>query len=696
MKKIDAEDALAKSADVVAANVDQLKVLFPEAVKEGKIDFDVLKQLLGGTVDEREERYGLNWHGKRRARQLALTPSTGTLRPCPEESVDWDTTQNLMIEGDNLEVLKLLQKSYGRGGGQIKVIYIDPPYNTGKDFVYPDDFRDNIRNYLELTGQMAADRRVSSNTEASGRFHTDWLNSLYPRIKVAASLLRSDGVLLISIDDKEEANLRLLCDDVFGPENFIATLVWEKGRKNDAKLFSSGHEYMLIYAKSLSTLRDKRSVWREEKPGAREIWDKYTELRSTHGGNDKAIEADLQAWYSDLPKTHPSKKWSRYKRVDRNGPWRDRDISWPGGGGPTYDVIHPVTGKPCAVPEAGWRFTDPQEMQRQIKLGLVEFRADHTEPPFRKAHIKPVPDELDDTADEDGGEEDTESEEEFATQVRGTYFYKQSQPAVKMLRALMGKVFNNPKDHEELAKLIDYVTSSDPTAKILDFYAGSGTTGHSVMELNARDGGNRQYILVQLPEPLSSTKKEQKAAAAFCEKLKRPANIAELTKERLRRSALKVKESSPSAPCDLGFRVFKLDSSNIRAWDPRRDDIAGTLDESVEHLKTDRTEKDILTELLLKLGLELTVPTEEKKIAGKTVYNIGAGTLMACLDTKIAAKDVEKLAHGIADWHKELAPAGETVVVFRDSAFADDVAKTNLTAILAQAREDRPMIVRSL
>jgi adenine-specific DNA-methyltransferase len=241
MKKLTAEDMETKSPDLVADNIERLKVLFPEAFIEGKIDFEVLKQLLGGGVDEREEKYGLNWHGKRRARQLALTPSAGTLRPCPEDSVDWDTTQNLMIEGDNLEVLKLLQKSYA---GKVKVIYIDPPYNRGKDFVYPDNFQDNTTNYLELTEQVEGGKKISSNTEASGRFHTDWLNMMYPRLKLARNLLAKDGLMLISIDDGEVSSIRKICDEIFGPENFEATLVWEGGRKNDARRVSVGHDYI--------------------------------------------------------------------------------------------------------------------------------------------------------------------------------------------------------------------------------------------------------------------------------------------------------------------------------------------------------------------------------------------------------------------------------------------------------------------
>jgi len=250
MKKLTAEDPQAKSADIVAENIECLKAIFPDAVTEGGINFDVLKQLLGGAVEEREEKYGLNWHGKRAARRLALTPSLGTLRPCPDESIDWDTTQNLMIEGDNLEVLKLLQKSYA---GRVKLIYIDPPYNTGKEFVYPDDYQDNIRNYLELTGQVDANgRKMGSNTESSGRFHTDWLNMMYPLLRLARSLLRDDGILVVSIDDNEIDRLRAICAEVFGEENFAAQICVQsnpRGRQSDT-FFATVHEYLLVYARS--------------------------------------------------------------------------------------------------------------------------------------------------------------------------------------------------------------------------------------------------------------------------------------------------------------------------------------------------------------------------------------------------------------------------------------------------------------
>ncbi|MGA4475945.1 site-specific DNA-methyltransferase [Ectopseudomonas chengduensis] len=690
MQKIDAQSPEAHSADLKAENLDKLKALFPELITEGPngvaVNQDVLKQLVGdATVTDADEKYGLNWHGKRAARQLALTPSTGTLLPCPNESVDWDTTQNLMIEGDNLEVLKLLQKSYA---GKVKLIYIDPPYNTGKDFVYPDNFQDNINNYLELTGQIQSGAKISSNTESSGRFHTDWLNMIYPRIKLSRNLLTQDGVILVSIDENEIENLLQLMNEIYGEENFISCLTWEKSRKNDAKFFSNGHEYIAVYAKSQSHLREKRITWREEKPGAREIWDKYLELRSVHPQDDHLIEEALQTWFSELPKTHPSKKWSRYKRVDKHGPWRDDNISWPGGGGPTYDVIHPKTGLPCKVPERGWIFSTPEEMQRRIDAGVVEFREDHTEPPFRKSHIRPIPLETEEiTPDEDTDDSEIDdNDEELATQVRGSYFYKQSQVSVKYLRELFGKkVFNNPKDVDEITRLISYTTGDDPKALIMDFFAGSGTTGESVMRLNAGDNGARKYILIQLPEPLDASKKEQKSAAKFCDEIGKPRLITSLTCERLRRAGKLILSNHSDAQIDIGFRLLKLGTSNIRAWNPTASDLKKEMFEHENHILPDRHETDILTELLLKLGLDLCVPIEQQQIAGKTVHSIGGGVLLACLTEQITRDQVEDLAQGIVAWHKAQAPASDSTCVFRDSAFADDIAKTNLAAILNQA-----------
>jgi len=509
---------------------------------------------------------------------------------------------------------------------------------------------------------------------------------IYPRIKLAHGLLTIDGAILVSIDEHEITNLRRVMDEIFGEENFISCVTWEKARKNDAKFFSNGHEYVVVYAKSQAYLREKQAVWREEKPGAREIWEQYLILRKKHLDQYSLIENAIQKWYADLPKGHPSKKWSRYKRVDQHGPWRDDNISWPGGGGPTYDVLHPKTGLACKVPERGWIFSTSAEMQRQIKAGVVEFREDHTEPPFRKSHIRPIPMEIGNVDTDDLADDaDIEEDEELATQVRGSYFYKQSQVSVKYLRSLFGtKVFNNPKDVDEIARLLRYTTSDDPTALVLDFFAGSGTTGEAVMRLNNDDGGKRRYVLVQLPELLDPSDKEQAVAARFCDEIGKPRNIAELTRERLRRAAKQIKAKNSDGGIDLGFRLFKLDTSNIRAWNPDRDNLEKTLLDHEQHILSGRTEADIVYELLLKLGLDLCVPMESRSIAGKTVGSIGGGVLMTCLTDKITRDCVEPLAQGIVAWHKELAPAGDTTCIFRDSAFADDVAKTNLAVILEQ------------
>lgn len=309
MKKLTQNDPETRSLDGVAENIRRLKALFPELVTEGPngaaVNVDVLKALVGdATVTDADEKYGLNWHGKRRARQLALTPSTGTLRPCPEDSVDWDTTQNLMIEGDNLEVLKLLQKSYA---GKVKLIYIDPPYNTGKDFVYPDDFKDSIKNYLELTGQVEGGRKISSNTEASGRFHTDWLNMMYPRLKCAHGLLTRDGAIFVSCDETEQARLRLMMDEVFGGENFVADMVWAAGRKNDSRLISVSHEYIVCYARDKGFLTAEKIEWRQRKKGLDEIYAHYERLKKEYGTNYQAISDALKGWYQNLPDNHPAK-----------------------------------------------------------------------------------------------------------------------------------------------------------------------------------------------------------------------------------------------------------------------------------------------------------------------------------------------------------------------------------------------------
>ncbi|MDP9067407.1 MAG: site-specific DNA-methyltransferase [Actinomycetota bacterium] len=659
---------------VVAEKTRELGRLFPEVVTEGGlIDFDRLRLALGDDLDVGKERYGMSWPGKADCFRTIQAPSLATLRPAPGESVGFDSTENLIIEGDNLEVLKLMQKSYL---GKIKMIYIDPPYNTGNDFIYPDDYAESLKTYLQYTGQVDAEgTRFSTNTDRTGRFHSNWLRMMYPRLYLARNLLKEEGVLLVSIDDAELDNLRKLGSEVFGEENLVAALVWEKGRKNDAKLFSVGHEYMLVYAKSLEKLREVDTVWREEKPGAREIWEEYLRLRAAHGDSDEAVEKEIQRWFQSLPNSHPSKKWSRYRRIDEHGPWRDRDISWPGGDGPTYDVIHPITGQPCRVPERGWIYSSPAEMQRQIRLGLVVFRDDHTQPPFRKAHIRPIRQELEGEPDESAAGHE---EAELATQVRGSYFYKQSQVAVKYLRGLMGaKVFDNPKDHEEIAKLLDYILGDSRGELILDFFAGSGTTGEAVLRLNKSRGSQHRFILVQLPEPCDASSRSGKAALDMS-----LATIADITKERVRRVIDRLNEedsrnleAAAAGLPDRGFRVFKLAESNFQTWDASaatdEEALSEQLDLHVAHIREGRSDEDLLYEILLKSGFPLTTSVEEIKCADAVVHSIADGALFICLERNLSLDAIRAMA--------ELKPHR---VVCLDEGFAEnDQLKANAVQI---------------
>ncbi|MDW7758495.1 MAG: site-specific DNA-methyltransferase [Desulfuromonadales bacterium] len=651
MKKLTDDDPESKSPDLVAENIDRLKALFPELITEGPdgvaVNLDVLKSLVGDrTVTDAEEKYGLNWHGKRRARQLALTPSTGTLRPCPEDSVDWDTTQNLMIEGDNLEVLKLLQKSYA---GKVKLIYIDPPYNTGKDFVYPDNFQDSIKNYLELTGQVEGGSKMSSNTEASGRFHTDWLNMIYPRLKVARNLLREDGAIFISIDEKEIQNLRFVCGDIFGEECFVAAITVlcnPKGRSQD-KYFATNHEYVMVYSKSplpkgaFAIAKDDNQIeaeYPEEDDGGKY---RVLELRNTHREFGKHNRRNLF--------------YPLYANNDGEVFIEDDD------------GLHKVLPIWDDGFEGCWTW-DRNKAERDSEL-LVAREVNGRWKIYRKSYASGADRML------------------KTILLDKAYYTERGQKVFNSLFGTKAKLFQSPKSPYLLSQLFQTITSDSDV--ILDFFSGSGTTGHSVMAQNQADGAKRRYILTQLPESLDPKNIEQRATADYLSKLGKPLTITELTKERLRRAGAKIKADNPMFAGDLGFRVFKLASSNIRAWEPDRDKLTESLFDSVDHLKTDRTEQDILFELLLKLGLDLCVPIEIRQVVGAAkqaheIHSIGAGSLLVCLSPTIPHADVEPLALGLVDWHKQLNPAGETTVVFRDSAFADDVAKTNLAAILQQ------------
>ena len=622
MKRITANDPESASPDVAADNVAQLARLFPDAFTEGKVDFTVLRELLGGALDETEEKYGLHWHGKRRARRRALTPSTGTLRPCLDESVAWDSTRNLMIEGDNLEVLKLLQRSYTN---KVKLIYIDPPYNTGKDFVYRDNYRDGTTHYLKMTGQLDGNGgKLRSNTDASGRFHTNWLNMMYPRLKVARTLLREDGVLVASISDAEAHHLRAILDETLGPDNFLGCVMWNSTKSvTNTALISVSHTYNVIYARNRDHFVRNRSHFRLSENG------------------DGFANPDN----------------------DPRGPWK-ADPFQVGGERPNqmYPITNPNTGTVYRPnPGNSWK-NELEVFQRLLADNRIVFGVSGEAGPQRKRFL---------------------SEAEDRGKVAKTWWddVDTTTNATRAAKDLMGAdVFDNPKPVSLIRRFIQ-LGSHDPSDTIvLDFFAGSGTTAQAVIEQNEADRGNRRYVLVQFPEALDREKPEQKAAADYCERMKTRAALVELTKERLRRAGKAIEDES----VDAGFRVFKLDSSNIRAWEIDRADLAASLLEQVDHIKPDRSEDDLFYELLLKLGYDLCAPAERREIAGKHVYAVADGALVACLSESIKGSEVDELVLGMVAWRDEMEQADDLTVVFRDSAFEDDVAKTNAVEVLGQ------------
>jgi adenine-specific DNA-methyltransferase len=623
MEKIEPNDDHATSGSIVAENVAALRALFPEAFGEGGIKFDVLKQLLGGPMDEGDERYGLSWHGKKRARQIALTPSLGTLRPCPDESVDWEATKNVVIEGDNLEVLKLLRKSYA---GKVKLIYIDPPYNTGKDFVYPDDFADGVGNYLRITGQVGKDGgKITSNTESSGRFHTNWLNMMYPRLKVAKELLQDDGIVCVSLDDHEANTLRCICDEVFGAESFVGALTWVTTTQPDnigkARFgLQQNIEYVFMYSKRPRV--ELPDFILRTKSGA----PKYPHKGKLGACRFEIIERAFEGAYA-----RPTMRFDILGQPPRDGK------QWQIGREQATELE--ATGRLEVVDGIVKRAVYPED---EAGDGAGYF-------PFW-AHMEAV---------------------------------RTSQAGKAELTGLLGSGHgvDTVKPVSLLTELLCHLPAD---AMVVDFFAGSGTSGHAVMSQNATDGGTRRFVLVQLPEPLDSLNSRQQSSADFCDKLGKPRTLVEITKERLRRAGKKLKEENKLFQGDTGFRVFKLDTSNLKPWDPRPDDLPNAVTDWIENIRPGRTEEDLLHELLLKLGLDLCVPIDVRTIAGKTVHEIGAGTLIVCLDKLITRADVEPLGIGLVQWGKQLAPSGGTQFVFRDSAFVDDVAKTNLLETLLQ------------
>lgn len=603
------------SMNLEQANMDKLRAVFPECFAEGKLDIDKLLALCGEYIGNDFEKYKFEWKGKAECLKLAQKRSTGTLRPCPEESVDWETTQNLYIEGDNLEVLKLLQTAYYR---KVKMIYIDPPYNTGNDFVYADDFADPMARYKEVTQQT-----TKSNPETMGRFHTNWLNMMYPRLRLAANLLRDDGVIFISIDDNEVDNLKKLCNEVFGEENFLAQIVWEKRftRSNNARLFASLTDYILVYRKS----------------------DAVTYLRAPRTEKSDSI-------YNN-PDNDPRGVWTSVSYVNPATKEQRPNL--------TYSIKNPITGQEITHPTHAWKY-EYETYQKHVSENRLYWgtNGENTYPRLKK-FLSEVEDGMVPV--------NLWKREEVGT----------TDAASKDLATLMeAKVFDFPKP-VELIKTMVQIAALDKDSIIIDFFSGSATTAHAIMQLNAEDGGNRKFVLVQLPEAC------EEKSPAFIAGYK---NICEIGKERIRRAGKKLTETdgqmqigdSDKKPLDVGFRVFKLDSSNLQTWDAtpvdelRMEDLLNRMNTMINRVKADRSDLDMVCEVMLKLGVPLTYSVNKVAVNAKTAYTVGDDCLLlVCLAADITPEDVEAMA--------EYVPA--KVIISRDS-FANDTAMANAYYIL--------------
>ena len=605
-----------QTADGVQDNISRIAELFPECITEvsdkmgggvkRSVDFDKLRQLLSSEVVEgNEERYQFTWPDKRKAILAANAPINATLRPCREESVDFDTTQNLYIEGDNLDVLKCLKETYLH---KVKMIYIDPPYNTGNDFVYEDDFAESASEYLANSGQFDEQgNRLVTNTESNGRFHTDWLNMIYPRLKVARDLLAEDGVIFISIDDNEVENLRKACDEVFGEGNFITQIVWERAFApiNLKKHFSVSHDYILCVAKNVGCTKCN-GLPRDEK------------------SNSRYINPDN----------------------DPRGPWQsDNSTVGPAIPNKVYEIISP-SGRSIMPPSGRcWLYTKDR-FQEMIADNRIWFGEDGNNVPRVKRFL---------------------SEVKSGLTPMSIWKYSEvghSQEATQKLKELFNghDYFDYPKPVELIKRCI--LLYSDKDSLILDFFSGSATTAHAVMQLNAEDGGNRKFIMVQLPELTDEKSEAYKAGYK---------NICEIGKERIRRAGAKIKAENPltTQHLDTGFRVLKLDSSNMKDvfYSPKETEQQD-LFALVDNVKPDRTSGDLLFQVMLELGATLDSKIEESMLDGKTIYNVGDGYLVACFDQEVSEDVV-----------KAIAKMQPMYAVLRDTSMADDATATNFEQI---------------
>ena len=636
------------------SNVNLLARIFPDAIVDGTVDLDALRDLLGDdATPATSEAYGLRWPGMAEARRLSTLPATDTLLPQPDESVNWDTTRNIVIEGDNLEVLRLLRRGYT---GKVDVIYIDPPYNTGNDFIYDDNRTTSQAEHETAAGQRddegplqagnGSDRAHDRKAQASR--HTAWLSMMYPRLLVAQHLLKETGVIIAAIDDTEHARLKLLMDRVFGAENFAASVVWQGSGRNDARFTSAGIDYMLIYAKSKPTLIQRDIRWTENKLGVAEVAKAATSAWEDSGHDPEAATAILQNWWKSAPQDiAKGLGGSRgYREIDENGQVFARDnLSSPNlRENLMYDLPHPVTGLPVRMYPNGWRYSR-ETMDQKIAEGRIIFGEDESVSPRYKRFL-----------DEDQA-------------IRPVFERDRAAAGLSLRRLLGSDVFDNPKDHAVLAKWINSVSESNPDAVVLDFFAGSGSTGHAVMDLNAADGGHRRYILVQLDEPVGKDGYD---------------TIADITRERLRRAGAQIasRPTLDAADVDTGFRSYRKASSNVRAWDGTADQL--DLIEAVNNLVSGRTTDDLLVEMMLRLGVDLTTPLERRAVAGSPLYNL-AGTLFAYFGTEITIERANEVTKALVAWRNEDPGDADTTVVVRDTGFVNSAAKLNFAAALEQA-----------
>lgn len=646
------------SPNLTQDNIARIAELFPGCVTEAKgedgsvklaVDLDQLRQELAESIVEGpQERYHLNWPGKREALLTANAPIAKTLRPCREESVTFDTTKNTFIEGDNLDALKLLQETYL---GKVKLIYIDPPYNTGNDFIYSDDFAERSDEFLRKSNQKnEGGSRLVANLEGNGRFHSDWLGMIFARLKLARNLLSDDGVVVISIDENEHANLVAVGREVFGEANFCGEIIWKNSSKNDQDYISIQHEYLAFFVKSKA---GNPGAWVEKKMGLDEIYKAFEGFKEKFGTDWKAIHQAALEWYKQFPDSNPIRDSKHYSWMDERGVYFPDNISGPNDGQYIYDVIHPITGQVCKMPASGWRYPEATLLQR-ISEGLVHFGPDHTTVPNNKTYLK-------------------NTEFQSLTSMR----FVDGRAASKRLQSLFGdKVFTNPKD-EVLLKDIFKAVGVNQNDVVLDFFAGSGTTAHAVFELNKEQGSRCSWILVQLPENIEEIKKTAKGSAKkvaenaikYLNARGYPPNIAQLAKERVRLCGSDFTEYE----VDVGFRAFNLDTSSLADVYYAPDALdREKLDLFIDNIKHDRTPEDLLFQVMLDWGVDLALPIARETIQGKEVFFVDGNALAACFD-----------AHSGIDeaFVKELAKRQPLRVVFRDAGFKDDAVKINVEQI---------------